>query len=462
MAAKRHHEGYEQDPDQPEDKRIRRLPSFSTVIKEAVMVKHMHSFFKVIEPLLRRVVQEEIQAGLDRSPRLMDRSPETPPVERPALRLAFRNPPKTPIFTGSKIEDANGNPLEIILVDADTGSPASLPQALRVEVVPLFGDFPPDDRDDWAADEFHKGIVKQREGKRPLLTGEVALTMRDGRAAVGELQFTDNSSWVRCRKFRVGARVAQGTFDGGRVLEAMTEAFVVRDHRGELYRKHYPPALADDVWRLERIGKEGAFHRKLAQHNVKTVQEFLGMLTVKPVELRTILGDGMTDRMWEATTSHARTCPPGEKVYVYSVGNGTVYVDAVFNLVRVEFAGVQCSMHQLDRVQTGFVQQLLLGAYEHRHSLQEADAVAGAVALPGHAAGAAGAAANNNIPLLPNAPHVQLPAPADPAMWGIFSGTPELDFPIADDGVHGPVPQNANFGFQWTGQMYNLAGQELH
>jgi hypothetical protein len=28
--AKRLHNGYEQDPDQPDDKRMRRLPSFST------------------------------------------------------------------------------------------------------------------------------------------------------------------------------------------------------------------------------------------------------------------------------------------------------------------------------------------------------------------------------------------------------------------------------------------------
>ena len=138
---------------------------------------------------------------------------------------------------------------------------------------------------------------------------------------MGELQFTDNSSWVRCRKFRIGARVVPGSgYDGPRVAEAMTEAFNVRDHRGErtsptttpmihksfrepcmddrsellfliyaVYRKHYPPALGDDVWRLEKIGKEGAFHRKLTQNGVRTVQEFLQMLTVKPDVLRAVM-----------------------------------------------------------------------------------------------------------------------------------------------------------------------------
>jgi hypothetical protein len=227
--------------------------------------------------------------------RCTHRSPEhPPPVERPTLKLAFRHPPNLPIFTGSRIEDVNGNPLEIILVDVDTGlQPASsLPHALRVELVPVSGGFPPDGDDDWSADEFNRSVVKEREGKRPLLTGEVSHTMRGGRGGVtvGELQFTDNSSWVRCRKFRIGARVVPGGWcdGGGRVLEAVTEAFVVRDHRGELYRKHYPPALGDDVWRLQKIGKEGAFHRKLALHGVTNVQEFLRMLAVKPDELRAV------------------------------------------------------------------------------------------------------------------------------------------------------------------------------
>jgi hypothetical protein len=192
--------------------------------------------------MARVQVQEELQAGLVRSPRYIERSspettpPPTPPADRAAWRLAFLNPPHTPIFTGSKIEDAHGNPLQVVLLDADTGSPSQdAPQFLRVELVALFGDFPHDGREECAsAAEFARGVVKERAGKRPLLTGDVALTMRDGRAVVGELQFTDNSSWLRCRKFRIGARVVPGGgYDGPRVAEAMTDAFNVRDHRGE-------------------------------------------------------------------------------------------------------------------------------------------------------------------------------------------------------------------------------------
>ncbi|WVZ72133.1 hypothetical protein U9M48_020643 [Paspalum notatum var. saurae] len=453
MAAKRLHDGHEQDGDHPDDKRMRRLPSFSTVIREAMLQKHMQTFFRLLEPHLRRVVKEELEAGLmQQSPRYIEpRLPEAPAPERPAWKLAFRTPPQLPIFTGSKIESEAGEPLEIVLVDAATGSgsPAAPPppQALRVELVPVLGDFPPDGREHWAADEFqNKGVVKEREGKRPLLTGDVGLTMRDGRATVGELQFTDNSSWVRCRRFRIGVRVAPGSYDGPRIQEAMTEAFVVRDHRGELYRKHYPPVLADDVWRLEKIGKEGAFHRKLRSNNVANVQDFVRMLMVKPEELRAILGDGMTDRMWEATTNHAKTCELDGKVYVYATAQGAIYVNSIFNLVRVEIGGVEWQLQQLNRNQTMLVQQMVLEAYENRQNLQEAEAFM----LHGQ-----GHAAANNLPLLQNAAHVALPTP-DAQLW--YQNTPDL-FPV-DDVVDALPQANNSFGYhnQWPGQVFHMPG----
>ncbi|CAD6256254.1 unnamed protein product [Miscanthus lutarioriparius] len=327
-----------------------------SAFKDAIIQHQCHRSFEVV---VKRVDQVDEEGSSNERGQV------------PLWKLAFRTPPQLPVLKGSKIEDEAGNPLEVILVDADTGSPAVLPQALHVELVPVFGEFPPEGREDWSADEFHRNVVKERHGKRPLLTGDVSLAMRDGRATVGELQFTDNSSWVRCGKFRIGARVVPASYDGGRIVEAITEAFVVRDHRGDLYRKHYPPVLGDSVWRLEKIGKEGAFHMKLRCNDIGTVQEFLWMLAVKPNELRAILGDGMTDRMWEATTSHARTCVPGDEVYVYTAGGSTIYVNSVFNLVKVKIGGTECTLQQLNRDQTMLLGQLILEAYEHRYNLIE-------------------------------------------------------------------------------------------
>ncbi len=55
-----------------------------------------------------------------------------------------------------------------------------------------------------------------------------------------------------------------------------------------MYKKHYPPALEDDVWRLEKIGKDGAFHKRLSQEGIETVEKFLRLLVMDPQKLRSV------------------------------------------------------------------------------------------------------------------------------------------------------------------------------
>jgi hypothetical protein len=50
---------------------------------------------------------------------------------------------------------------------------------------------------------------------------------------VDDVSFTDNSSWIRCRKFRIGVRIMPGGHLGSRVKEAVSDSFTVKDHRGE-------------------------------------------------------------------------------------------------------------------------------------------------------------------------------------------------------------------------------------
>jgi Calmodulin binding protein-like len=59
------------------------------------------------------------------------------------------------------------------------------------------------------------------------------VALKEGVGTLGELIFTDNSSWIRSRKFRLGLKVSAGYCEGIRVREAKTEAFTVKDHRGE-------------------------------------------------------------------------------------------------------------------------------------------------------------------------------------------------------------------------------------
>ena len=40
-------------------------------------------------------------------------------------------------------------------------------------------------------------------------------------------------------------------------------------------KKHHPPSIEDEVWRLEGIGKDGAYHKNLSSHGIKNVGAFV-------------------------------------------------------------------------------------------------------------------------------------------------------------------------------------------
>lgn len=133
------------------------------------------------------------------------------------------------------MEGEQGAAIHVVLVDANTGHVVtSGPEALtKLDIVVLEGDFNNEDDEDWTEEEFESHVVKEREGKRPLLTGDLQVSLKEGIGTLGDLTFTDNSSWIRSRKFRLGLKVASGFCEGVRIREAKTEAFTVKDHRGE-------------------------------------------------------------------------------------------------------------------------------------------------------------------------------------------------------------------------------------
>jgi hypothetical protein len=151
------------------------------------------------------------------------------------LRLQFRNKLALPLFTGSKVDGEQGSGIHVALLDAGTGQIVSSgPEAsAKLDIVVLEGDFAADDEENWSQEEFENAVVRERDGKRPLLTGELSVVLKNGVAILGELTFTDNSSWIRSRKFRIGVKVSEGILDSLQIREAVTEAFTVKDHRGE-------------------------------------------------------------------------------------------------------------------------------------------------------------------------------------------------------------------------------------
>ncbi|KAL6964677.1 hypothetical protein U1Q18_035735 [Sarracenia purpurea var. burkii] len=151
-------------------------------------------------------------------------------------QLHFDDRLPSTLFTCNNIESVDNKPVKIVIIDASSKKiMASGPlSSIKVEIVVLDGDFGDHDLEDWTEEEFNANIVREREGKRPLVTGELVVPLRDGVGYILNISFTDNSSWIRSRQFRLGARIVQNISScKARIREARSEAFVVKDHRGE-------------------------------------------------------------------------------------------------------------------------------------------------------------------------------------------------------------------------------------
>ncbi|RWR83418.1 calmodulin-binding protein 60 E [Cinnamomum micranthum f. kanehirae] len=351
-----------------------KVPALASVIVEALKLDSLQRLCSSLEPLLRRIVSEEVEralAKLGNAELSLRNSP--PKIDGPDVRklqLHFRSKLPPHLFTGGKVEGEQGAAIHVVLLDASTGVviPSGCESAAKLDVVVLEGDFNNEGDDDWTKEHFESFEVKERDGKRPLLTGDLQVCLKEGVGTLGDFTFTDNSSWIRSRKFRLGLKVADGYCDGIRVREAKTEAFAVKDHRGELYKKHYPPALHDEVWRLDRIAKDGALHKKLVKADILTVADFLRLLVRDPQRLRLILGGGMSNRMWENTVEHAKTCVLVGKLYVYYSDEGQfmgVVFNQIYELVGLITNGQFLSAESLPHSQKVSVDLLVKRAYEN-------------------------------------------------------------------------------------------------
>ncbi|XWS57452.1 hypothetical protein CRYUN_Cryun09bG0175200 [Craigia yunnanensis] len=299
-----------------------------------------------LEPMLRSSVREEVERAILSSFHPSSRSSlnQIEASRERSLQLRFVNKLPSTIFTGSKVEAEDGNTIRIILVDATSQKmvPSGSLSSIKVEIVVLNGDFGADEREDWTENEFNASVLREREGKRPLVTGDLNVTLVNGVGTVDNVIFTDNSRWIRSRKFRLGARIVQRIYGEVTIREARSEAFVVKDHRGELYKKHHPPSLHDEVWRLERIAKDGAFHRRLASNEILTVKDLLRLHGTDPSALRNILGDGISNRAWNTIIKHALSCvlDDNERYTYYGAAQRVgLLLNSIYQVVAATFDG---------------------------------------------------------------------------------------------------------------------------
>ncbi|XP_042391965.1 protein SAR DEFICIENT 1-like [Zingiber officinale] len=343
-----------------------------------------------LEPMLRRVVREEVERRLiDSMKKELHRSPRMEPSPIIGLmQLSFTKPLSLSIYTKASIKDRDNNTLQIQLVPHESSGPINIMPHLEVEIVVLDGDFPGGVDADWTSEDFESHIVKERKGKRPLLVGDCKVTILQGSpASVHKLEFTDNSSWVRSRHFRLGARViSPESYQGPiRIKEAITDRFTVLDHRGELNKKHHPPSLDDRVWRLKNIGKNGIFDKRLADAGIRTVQDLLKLSMLDMQRLRQIMGGGhgMSDSTWEATISHARCCEMGKEVYLYHGQILTLVLSPIGEVKGAVVNGWVYPLQQLPHQYMLIVERLVHEAYSNWDKLEKVDetSLANAIAL---------------------------------------------------------------------------------
>eukprot|EP00250_Pteridium_aquilinum_P006321 c16266_g1_i2 orf=599-2371(-) len=379
MAQKRHFKDVDPDDNGSEDKGHR--TSLQSAVLEAVRANTMQKFWVVLEPMVRRVVSEEVERAIAKylppgklGPRLP--SKQLQGSEPTSLRLQFQNKLALPLYTGCKVAGEQGNSIRVFLQDATTGEVviAEDESSMKLDIVVLEGDFPDDEDGDWTYEDFENHVVKERDGKRPLLTGDLSISLKEGMGTLGELIFTDNSSWIRSRKFRLGVRLSTGCLNGLRVREAKTEAFFVKDHRGQLYEKHYPPNLNDDVWRLEKIGKDGAYHKRLCEYHVSTVEDFLIMYATGPSRLREIFGTTMSTKTWDSIIEHAKTCILNETQHVYypddrhTIG---VVLNTIYQPLGMLRNGSFVPISSLSDTEQVYMDRLLQEAYSDPNSLRK-------------------------------------------------------------------------------------------
>ncbi|KAK4746145.1 hypothetical protein SAY87_012457 [Trapa incisa] len=303
----------------------------------------------LLEPIFRKWVREEVERSLSK---MLAPSSSSGSSTHPAgtsqgtgLELRFVNELPDTVFTGSRIEAEDESLVEVELIDSRTctrvtDGPLS---SAKVSILVLNGDFHTDNGEDWTRDGFNSMIVRKREGRRPLITGELTISLQQGMARLSNIIFTDNSSWIRCRRFRLGARILQKVPTQVRVKEAATGRFIVKEHRGEVLKKHYPPQSQDPVWRLVKIAKDRIFHSRLASEGIHVVEDFLRLLETNESLLRMIIGQGVKSGTWEAIVAHARTCIiDDKKQFIYhsrdSMDHGLL-LDSVYRVIKVTFDG---------------------------------------------------------------------------------------------------------------------------
>ncbi|XP_008450592.2 calmodulin-binding protein 60 B-like [Cucumis melo] len=300
-------------------------PRIGEVVKrfyDEIWPKMEHDFRQQVSKEIERMVHSAIHSAF--SPSLsIQQGCEQEEILKPSktlkFKLCFLNSFPSVIFTNNEVKSEDGEPLKVAICDATNSnsivSTGPLSSA-QVELCILPGEFDSSNRRDeetpWTSSYFNKSILTPRDGKRPLIIGDDRqVYLKDGVRLINNLIITDNSSWMKSKKFRLGVKIKDERVlaEFVRIGEAISEPFRVMDQRGEVNQKHHPPRWEDEVWRLEGIAKDGIYHKNLSSKGIRTVGDFLKAYHQNdPDTLRMMLGKRVLDKTWKMMVQNACEC----------------------------------------------------------------------------------------------------------------------------------------------------------
>ncbi|KAL6846929.1 hypothetical protein ACP4OV_022782 [Aristida adscensionis] len=297
----------------------------------------------------------------------LSRAPRTVVDENqpPRYKLSFVNGLDNEIFTKKAIYAKDGEPLKIRMLFSDQqGTDPHRLLSAKIKVVVLDGDFNKHNQDFWTSEEFKNYIVLPRDRVGAVLTGVTELSLKNGEADLLGATFLDNSKFVRCGMFRLGVMVDEDL--GERVLEGITEPFIVKDRRGEGSKKHDIPLLNDELWRLKKISKDGVLHVALRGGGIHSVQDLLRLYYKDEQALRKILHKA-PELVWTTIVEHAKKCDPGRELYSFTVEgkNIILFFNSVHQIVGATFGDSYSPFSDLDKTRKDLVGQLSKEAYKN-------------------------------------------------------------------------------------------------
>ncbi|KAF7805068.1 calmodulin-binding protein 60 G-like [Senna tora] len=251
--------------------------------------------------------------------------------------LRFINEPKETYFTHRKILSENEDAVQIAVYDVASkcivkDGPFS---SIKIEICAVDGDF--GSNLNWSSEEFNSNILRPREGKKAILKGDhITMTLKDGIGFISELEFIDNSCWVRTGKFRLAAKCKDPNIN---IREAITKPFIVKDKRGEAFKKRPQPDLNDKVWCLRNIGIGGNLHKQLSQAGIETVKDLMRLYTINNTSTST-LKEKFGRYKWEDIIKHGKECVMNDNEhYIYNAPHTqtSLVFNSIYEVEKVSF-----------------------------------------------------------------------------------------------------------------------------